>query len=44
MLRDRETISDIIINWFIMLLIICPLVSVSMLGIFWIIFKILGAV
>jgi len=44
MLRKKESISDVVVNWLIMLLIILPLISVSMIGFFWICFKIFGAV
>ena len=44
MLRNRESIKDIVINWIIMLLIIAPLVTASSLGFFWVSFKLLGAI
>ena len=44
MLRQRDSIKDIAINWVIMLLIILPLASVSMGAFFWVSFKILGAI
>ena len=40
MLRSRESWKDVVINWIIMLLIICPLFAVSAMyglaGILWV--------
>ena len=44
MLRQRNSIKDIAINWVIMLLVICPLTVLGMLGFFWGSLKILGAI
>ncbi len=44
MLREKESVSDIVINWIIMLLIICPLFSGIAWFCFWICFKLFGAV
>lgn len=35
MLRERDSIKDIVINWIIMILIIAPLMALNMLGLFW---------
>jgi hypothetical protein len=44
LLRENNGIKDVMINWLIMLMILCPLGAVGMLGFFWISFKILGAI
>jgi len=44
MLRQRNSIKDIVVNWVVMLLVILPLAAVSSLGFFWVSFKILGAI
>ena len=44
MLRENNGWKDVVVNWITMILIICPIGAISMLGFFWISFKILGAI
>ena len=44
LLRENNCWKDVAINWIVMITILCPLGAVAMLGLFWISFKILGAI
>ena len=35
MLRKKDSMKDVVINWIIMILIIAPLMALNMLGFFW---------
>jgi hypothetical protein len=44
MLRENHGWKDVVVNWIIMILIICPLGAAAMIAFLWISFKILGAI
>tara|TARA_R100000329_G_C7515954_1_gene181859 strand:- start:218 stop:364 length:147 start_codon:yes stop_codon:yes gene_type:complete len=44
MLRENNGWKDVAINWVVMITILCPLGAVSMMGLLWISFKILGMI